>query len=175
MFREILQLEIARQNGNLHDSTVLILMAVLILLLWILMIMCFNLDGKTSVEWNQRPRHWKYAPVLQELCAMACWALFFGSITFDGGGVKASMVWLLVCTCTAYFPSHIISMLESCNGVNQTVITNVFSAGRAVPIVLFGMRHAFVANLMGILPWLDAVLLQAVLRKFLPKQMAPFV
>jgi hypothetical protein len=65
-------------------------------------------------------------------------------------------------------------MLESCNGVNQTVPTNVFCAGRAVPVVLFGMRHAFMAHLMGILPWLDAVLLQSVLRKFLPEKLAPF-
>lgn len=174
MFRESLQIETARQNGTVRDSAVLILMALLILLLWILMIMCFSFDGKTSVEWTQQPRYWRCGPDLEELCAVASWALVFCTILFDGGGVKASMEWLLVCTCTAYFPSHVVSMLESCNGVNRTVPTNVWNAGRAVPIVLFGMRHAITAHFAGMLPWLDAVLLQSVLRKFLPEKMAPF-
>lgn len=175
MFREILHLESAWENEGLHYAGLIILLALLILWLWIFMMMCFTLDGKTSVEWDRRPRRWKCVPVWEECCAMASWALFVCTLTFDGGGIKACVVWLLVFSCTAYFPSHIITMLESCNGVNQTVPTNVFAAGRAVPIVLFGMRHAFMTNMMGILPWLDAVLLQVVLRKFQPERMEPFV
>ena len=175
MFREILHLESAWENEGLHYAGIVILLALLILWLWIFMIVCFALDGKTSVEWDQRKRPWKCVPIWEEWCATASWALCVCTLTFDGGGVKASVVWLLVCTCTAYFPSHVLTMLESCNGVNQTAPTNVLIAGRAVPIVLFGMRHAFLTNMMGILPWLDAVILQVVLRKFQPKRMEPFV
>lgn len=183
MFREILHFRLWESEAFHHEGMVVrvrtvkldALVALLIPWLWISMITCFTLEGKTSVEWDQRPRRWKYVPIWEEWCAIASWALFVCTLTFDGGGVKASMVWLLVCTCTAYFPSHIITMLESCNGVNQTVPTNVFIAGRAVPIVLFGMRHALLTNMMGILPWLDAVLLQVVLRKFQPERMEPFV
>ena len=123
------------------------------------MIVVYIKYGKNSVEWRQDLR--RMEKLLQwGLGVMSC-IIYSEAVLYSGRFIS----WLLILLCSTSFPAFVLTMIESVNGVNLSRPTDILTAGRALPIVLFGLRYGMIMNQMGVLGCLDAVLFQSTLLK----------
>jgi len=148
------------------DSLVAAMYAYAVALIFALMLTIFVKIGKNSVEWQPNGRMERF---LQKGCAFLSCVVQSEAIYNDDRIIS----WLFICTCSTFFPSMVLTMIESVSGLTRARPTNMLTAGRAVPIMLFGIRYGLVANLTGVPGCLDAVLFQSVLRNFKSERMAP--
>jgi hypothetical protein len=134
---------------------------------FVLLLVLFVRLGKTSAEWA--PNTQRIRRFLQGMVPVLSFFLHYVAVHLGSGFLS----WLFLCICSAFFPSLVLAMIEMVNGLTRTRPTNVLSAGRALPVVLFGIRYGLVASLTGIPACLDAVMVQSVLRQFESERLAP--
>lgn len=127
-------------------------------LTFVLLIACFVKVGKSSVEWSST-YGWR-GTILRHCCAFCSVCFYYGALCFDPG----CAAWPFLLISTTVFPSFVLSMIEKINGLARTRPTSFVSAGRAVPIILFGLRYALIMDLATPLGFLDAVMVQAMVK-----------
>lgn len=132
--------------------------ALAIVLTYALVMTIFISFKGTSVEWKAhgRMQHFLVGGAAFLSAVVQSEAMSYGRV-FNP--------WLLIYTCSTFFPCFVLTMIEMVNGLAQQRPTNLFKAGRAVPLLIFGMRYGLVANLTGLFACLDAIMFQTILRK----------
>lgn len=146
------------------------LTALIIVLTFVLLLVIFVKLGKSSVEWRTGDgRRWEV--FLMGSCAgLACLIVYLTILNSRGQG----LVWVSLCFGSTVFPSFVLTMIEAVNGLVRTRPTNLLTAGRAIPVMFFGLRYGLILFWFGFVSFVDAVMIQAVLREKESERMASY-
>ena len=131
------------------------------------MVTIFVVFGKNSVDWQPTNRMERF---LQEGCAFLSCVVQSEAMFYNDRFVT----WPMICICSTVFPSLILYMMETASGLTRgRPVANFLSAGRAIPIVLFGIRYGLVASSTSVVACLDAVAFQSFLQQIKSERMKP--
>ena len=107
--------------------------------------------------------------VQSEKLLVKCAALLSFSIQLAAMEYDSQFLsWIAVCICSTFFPTLVLTLIETVNGNNRGSAgpTDLWTAGRAVPIILFGVRYSLVAHVTDVVVCLDVAVYQTLLQRY---------
>jgi hypothetical protein len=136
-------------------------LVVIIVLVWIAMLTVFIKIGKNSVEWQPTGPSEK---LLVKCAAALSFSIQLAALEYD----SQILSWIAVCVCSTFFPTFVITLIETVNGNNRGPAgpTDLWTAGRAVPIILFGLRYSLVAHVTDVVVCLDVAVYHTLLQRY---------
>jgi hypothetical protein len=159
-FLQLYQSESILVEKNI-DALVDLSLVVIIVLVWIAMLTVFIKIGKNSVEWQPTGQSEK---LLVKCAAALSFSIQLAALEYD----SQILSWIAVCVCSTFFPTFVITLIETVNGNNRGPAgpTDLWTAGRAVPIILFGLRYSLVAHVTDVVVCLDVAVYHTLLQRY---------
>jgi len=161
------ELEHAENSEHLLDLILDLLLSYSITMLGVVAISCCFVESQSSWEWQCHER-WsrmlgKPHPVIRDMVAISLLTVYFSVMDLLGGGKNAIIIWMFCLLTSLFFPAVVLTVVGSSDlnfvSVYHRTPTQIMKAGRAFPVVIFGLRYGFLANLVGASSCLDAIIL----------------
>jgi len=133
-----------------------VLLSNIVVMLGILCVACFFIDGKGSTGWtiynirNFIPGQ----PILRDLAAVCVAMIHFSAIEFMGVH-PGILLWQFVALVTVGYTAFVSRILEK--NTNEVTDGGMLRSARAWPVVVFGLRYGFLTAVCGFAPTVNAV------------------
>ena len=154
-----------------------VLLCLCIGVLGILLMATNIIDGRSSCEWSefQLPLLGSQR-VMRDLIAVSVFAIHLSAFGCQGTThyIKAFVIWFLAIVVTTIFPKIVGTIAFKASASMPVPVTTTTSStletARSVGPVLFGLRYAFLAVVVGFIPCMDAaslmLLTQPILKQY---------